>query len=111
MGGLLGTTLMLLECSRLGAEIDLAAIEPPAGVSLERWLATFPSYGFVLSVPDCHVDAVRRRFSERALVCTSIGRTDDSRRVVLRQHAARGELYNFVIDSFIGASPKGDAPA
>lgn len=111
MGGLLGTALMLLECSRLGAEIDLTAIEPPPGVSLERWLATFPSYGFVLSVPDCHVDTVRRRFAERALICTSIGRTDDSRRVVLRQHDAHGELYNFITDSFIGASPQGDAPA
>jgi AIR synthase-related protein len=109
MGGLLGSTLMLLECSRLGAEIDLAAIEPPPGVGLERWLSTFPSYGFVLSVPDCHVDPVRRRFAERALVCTSIGRTDGTRRVVLRHGDARGELHNFVTDSFIGASPRGDA--
>lgn len=111
MGGLLGTALMLLECSGLGAEIDLTAIEPPPGVSLERWLVTFPSYGFVLSVPDCSVDTVRRRFAERALVCTSIGRTSDSRRVVLRHHDACGELFDFATDSFIGASPRRDAPA
>jgi AIR synthase-related protein len=111
MGGLLGTALMLLECSGLGAEIDLTSIEPPSGVALERWLATFPSYGFLLSVPDRNVHSVQTRFAARSLACTSIGRTDTSRRVVLRAGEARGELWDFVSESFIGASPRGDASA
>ena len=107
MGGLLGTALMLLECSSLGAELDLTAIAAPPGVALARWLSTFPSYGFLLSVPDAHVAAVQQRFDARALVCTSIGRTNDSRRVVLREREAAGELWNFATASFIGAHQRG----
>ncbi|MDB4975338.1 MAG: hypothetical protein JWN48_3679 [Myxococcaceae bacterium] len=109
MGGLLGTALMLLECSALGAELSLDAIALPAGVSLERWLATFPSYGFLLSVADARVEEVQRRFRERALSCVAIGRTNRSRRVQLRQGEQSGELWNFETAPFIGAATKQDS--
>ena len=53
MAGVVGTALMLLECSGVGAAIDLDAIPRPDGVALARWLTAFPSFGFLLSVsPD-----------------------------------------------------------
>lgn len=72
--GILGTTMMLLECSGVGADIDLAAIPRPHDVDDRHWLlSTFPSFGFVLAVSADCVDVVLRRFSERDIACAAIG--------------------------------------
>jgi len=49
-GGLIGTAMMLAECSGVGATIELPSLPRPESTSLERWLQTFPSYGYVLAV-------------------------------------------------------------
>ena len=49
-GGLVGTAMMLAECSRVGVTIDVTRVPKPDGVPLERWLTTFPSYGYLLAV-------------------------------------------------------------
>ena len=102
MAGTVGTVLMLLECSGAGAAIDVDAIPRPAGVPLLRWLTSFPSYGFVLSVRPTRVDAVRERFAARDLACAVIGEVDDSRTLTLRQGGARELLWDLNRDAFIG---------
>ncbi|MDP9646514.1 sll0787 family AIR synthase-like protein [Paraburkholderia caledonica] len=103
MAGVLGTSLMLLECSGVGARIDLDAIPRPDGVDFERWLSAFPSYGFLLSVRDEHVDEVRACFAQRGLACATIGSVDASREVVLTQQGDSALLWNFRESAFIGA--------
>ncbi len=103
MGGLLGTTLMLLECARLGALIDLDRIVTPAGVPLARWLLSFPSYGFVLAVAPPNVAAVQARFHARELSCVEIGRCTEERSLILHQGSERAELWNLAAQPFIGA--------
>ena len=58
MGGIVGTALMLLEASGVGASLDPEAIPRPPEVPLEQWLLAFPSYAFLLSVPPQHQHAV-----------------------------------------------------
>jgi uncharacterized protein len=112
MAGTLGTALMLLECSRVGARIDLEAIPRPEGLTgaadFERWLAAFPSFGFLLAVREGCVDEVVRRFAERSLACAAIGVVDASREVVIQQDGEAALLWNFRDQGFIGAS-SGDA--
>ncbi|SCB36319.1 sll0787 family AIR synthase-like protein [Rhizobium hainanense] len=72
-GGIVGTAIMLAECSGVGITIDLDAIPVPAGVTLSRWLATFPSYGYLLSVPSEHVDSVMSIFASRDLTAAVVG--------------------------------------
>ncbi|MFM0215002.1 sll0787 family AIR synthase-like protein [Paraburkholderia caledonica] len=103
MAGALGTSLMLLECSGVGACIDLDAIPRPDGVDFERWLSAFPSYGFLLSVRDEHVDEVHACFAQRGLACATIGSVDASREVVLTQQGDSAWLWNFRESAFIGA--------
>jgi AIR synthase-related protein len=103
MAGALGTSLMLLECSGVGARIDLDAIPRPDGVDFERWLSAFPSYGFLLSVCDEHVDEVHACFAQRGLACATIGSVDASREVVLTQQGDSALLWNFRESAFIGA--------
>ncbi|MGF1457690.1 MAG: sll0787 family AIR synthase-like protein [Leptolyngbyaceae cyanobacterium] len=73
MGGLVGTTLMLMETSRCGAILQVDQIPCPAGLSLQRWLTSFPSYGFLLSVRPERVSAIQAIFQARGLVCAAIG--------------------------------------
>ncbi|SKD01826.1 AIR synthase-related protein, sll0787 family [Burkholderia sp. CF099] len=103
MAGVLGTSLMLLECSGVGARIDLDAIPRPEHVDFERWLSAFPSYGFVLSVRDEHVNDVLARFAQRGLACATIGAVDASREVVLTQQDDSALLWSFKDSAFIGA--------
>lgn len=108
MAGVVGTALMLLECSGIGADIDLAAIPRPAGVALDRWLTSFPSYGFILSVADADLAAVMMRFHRRELACGVIGRTNDSRSVRLRNGGGGDSIlfWDFAQQALIGCAPE-----
>ncbi|MBE3640189.1 sll0787 family AIR synthase-like protein [Mangrovicoccus sp. HB182678] len=96
-GGIIGTALMLAECSGVGIEIDLAALTPPRGIAPERWLRSFPSFGFLLSVAPEAANAVCARFAARGIDAAAIGRvlpgsavtlTDGEDRALFWDHAA-----------------------
>jgi AIR synthase-related protein len=106
MAGAVGTAMMLLECSGVGARIDLGALPRPDGVPLLRWLSSFPSYGFVLSVAPAQVAAVMARFSARDIACGVIGEVDATRQVRLRARGEEALLWDFGSDAFI--QPAGD---
>ncbi|MCJ2083765.1 sll0787 family AIR synthase-like protein [Methylobacterium sp. J-090] len=109
MAGVVGTALMLLECSNVGAVIDLDAIPRPDGVPLARWLNAFPSFGYLLSVRSGDTPAVLARFAERGISAARIGGIDASR--VARIRDATGEeavVWDFVAGPLIGCG-QGDA--
>lgn len=103
MAGTLGTALMLLECSRVGARIDLDRIPKPADVPLERWVTAFPSFGYLLSVREEQVDAVQARFESRSLACAAIGSVDATSEVVLHRHDEAAVLWDFNREPFMVA--------
>jgi uncharacterized protein len=84
MGGLIGTLLMLLETSNCGAVLNIDRIPYPSALTLERWLTSFPSYGFLLSVPSQHVTEVQGYFQQQDLVCASIGEIQSHHRLILK---------------------------
>ncbi|WP_027686026.1 sll0787 family AIR synthase-like protein [Rhizobium leguminosarum] len=95
-GGIVGTAIMLAECSHVGIDIDVTAIPLPAGVSLDRWLVTFPSFGYLLSVAPEHAADVVTRFTARGISAAVIGAVmagaevalvDGESRAVVRNHA------------------------
>lgn len=101
MAGAIGTALMLLECSQVGATIDLDAIPRPAGAPLLRWLGAFPSFGFILSVRPDKLGEVLTRFAARDIACQVIGEVDDSHALTLRHGAERELLWDLGRDAFI----------
>lgn len=101
MAGALGTALMLLECSRVGAVLDIDRIPAPPGVPVQRWLESFPSYGFVLSVRPQQAEAVCARFRARAIAAAVVGTVDDTRRAVLRRGSEQALLWDFADAAFI----------
>lgn len=110
--GILGTLLMLLECSGVGATVNLPAIARPPGVAAERWLLhTFPSYGFLLAVSPANAATVMRRFAQRDLSCDVIGLCDASRQLRLRDGQAEALAWDFHNESLIGCGPAATSPA
>ncbi|MEW5957570.1 MAG: sll0787 family AIR synthase-like protein [Chloroflexota bacterium] len=112
MAGLLGSLLMMLELSGVGAVVQLEAIPRPAAAEdrFLDWLLAFPSYGFVLAVRPEHVAAVQATFSERAMTCAVIGQATADRSVILRQSSYEAELWNLAEEPFIGFVPLPSPP-
>lgn len=105
MAGAIGTALMLLEGSKVGAVIDVDAVPRPGGVPLERWLQAFPSYGFVLAVDPADLNAVRDRFAAREIASAVVGEVTAARQLWLRRGDERVRLWNLDDESFIAERP------
>jgi uncharacterized protein len=104
-GGLVGTTMMLAECSHVGAQIDLGRVPKPDAVPLERWLQTFPSYGFVLAVPPENVTAVVARFSGRGIAAADIGEFTADGRVAVSDDRSAETIWDFGREPLMGYAP------
>ncbi len=92
MGGLAGTLLMLCEASGCGALLDLDRVPRPSGVDWDRWLTSFPSFGFLLSVPPENTPQVAALFVPLGLVCQSVGEIMTGSQVLL-QHTGEQQIF------------------
>jgi AIR synthase-related protein len=72
-GGIVGTLSMLLECSKIGAELWLDRLPRPNNVALERWLISFPSFGYLLSVAQEYSPKTIALFEELGIACARVG--------------------------------------
>lgn len=104
MAGALGTMLMLIESSQVGATVDLDTIPRPAGVEPARWLQAFPSFGFVLSARPQHEAAVLARFAARGIAAARVGTVESGSALMLQQGREQALLWDHEHDSFIGKS-------
>jgi uncharacterized protein len=103
-GGIVGTAMMLAECSRVGAIIDVASVPQPCGVQLERWLVSFPSYGFLLAVKPSNASAVLARFRDRGIAASDIGELTADHRVVISDGTATETMWDFESDPLLGCA-------
>ncbi len=127
MAGVLGTALMLLECSGVGATVDLSRLPCAPGhaprdglAAFLRWLNAFPSFGYLLSVAPEKVEVVRARFTQRGIACEAIGEVQAHHelRLVMGDQAHHGAanpsavLWDLAAEPFIGArTPAPEVPA
>ncbi|MGD8592552.1 MAG: sll0787 family AIR synthase-like protein [Gammaproteobacteria bacterium] len=94
-GGVLGTLLMMLELTKLGATIDLNEIPAPAGqVDFIRWLKAFQSFGFLLAGPPEHAMEVQQYFSSYHITCKPIGTITERPTVVFDYYEASMEFWD-----------------
>jgi uncharacterized protein len=103
-GGLIGTTMMLAECSRVGVTIDVTRVPKPEGVALDRWLLTFPSYGYLLAVRPANVPDVLARFIDRGIAAAEIGEFTADHRVGIADGAAIETIWDFAREPLMGCS-------
>ncbi len=117
MAGVLGTLLMLLECSGAGAQVDLARLPLPPGTpgwhetgadalaAQLRWLSAFPSYGYLLSVREAQAQVVQEVFDSHDIACADIGTVQPGGRLTLQLGGAQTTLWDLAAEPFIGAAP------
>jgi AIR synthase-related protein len=107
MAGAIGTLLMMLECSRVGATIAVGAIPRPEGAdadqALLRWLTAFPSYGFVLAVRPANVAAVTAAFRHRDLAVAVIGEVSPAPQVIIEHRGNTALLWDIETQPFMAA--------
>ncbi|MGO4853303.1 sll0787 family AIR synthase-like protein [Phaeovulum sp. W22_SRMD_FR3] len=110
-GGIPGTALMLAESSGVGIEIDLSRVTPPPGVPLERWLRSFPSFGFLLTAAPEQADEICRRFTARDLAAAVIGQVTPGSAVTLRSGASAAIFWDPKITPYLGLTQREHADA
>lgn len=101
-GGIIGTALMLAECSGVGVEIDIASLKAPANIGVMRWLRTFPSFGFLLSVSPSHVDAVQERFASRGISAQTIGSINAGTSIDLNFEGHSASFWDYQNAPYLG---------
>jgi uncharacterized protein len=105
-GGLVGTAAMLAECSGVALDIEIGAVPRPQGVGLETWLATFPSFGFLLAADPSSIPAILAAFTERGIAAADIGAIEAGSRLDIIDGASRETIWDFSDHRLIGCAPR-----
>jgi selenophosphate synthetase-related protein len=100
MPGTGGSLLQLLEVAGCGASLDVERIPRPKGVPLERWLLTFPSFGFLLVAPSERAVEAAEPFLRRGLACAPCGRLDAGHALRLRAGDETAEVWDLAREPF-----------
>ncbi|MEL6468851.1 MAG: sll0787 family AIR synthase-like protein [Cyanobacteria bacterium J06623_4] len=109
MGGIAGTLLMLTEASGCGAILQLDSLPRPTGVPWEKWLTSFPSFGFLLSLPPQNVPKVQQLFTPHNLTCQPIGTLTPGHKVFLNYNNQQQLLWDLT-QPLTGFSPTPPSP-
>lgn len=104
-GGIVGTAAMLAECSGVGIEIDIREIPGPDGVPLDRWLLTFPSFGYLLAVAPADVAAVTGQFAARGIAAADIGTVTTGSEIAITDGTARETIWNVAARPLLRCAP------
>ncbi len=104
-GGIVGTAAMLAECSGVGIEIDIREIPCPDGVPLERWILTFPSFGYLLAVAPADVAAVTGRFAARGIAAADIGTVTTGSEIAITDGTAPETIWNVAARPLLRCAP------
>jgi selenophosphate synthetase-related protein len=96
MPGVAGSLLQMIDVAGCGAVLDVERLPRPEGAALERWLLTFPSFGFLLAAPPDQAEAACAVFTQRGLACAPCGRFEDGHALRLAAGAASVEVWDLM---------------
>ena len=105
-GGIAGTALMLAECSGVGIDLALDTILPPGDVPLDRWLRSFPSFGFLLAVAPGDAARVSAAFAARDIPCGPVGRVTTGSALRLTSGETQALFWDHAATPYLGLSAK-----
>lgn len=102
MAGALGSLAMLLEFTRLGAEIDLGVMPIPENTDFLKWLISFPSYAFWLTAEPDDAHRCIEIFEANDLTCAAVGSISNDSTLLLKHGETSVELIDFAKDAVTG---------
>lgn len=100
--GLLGTCLMMLECSNVGAHIQLENIPKPDHVDWQSWLCSFPSYGYLLTTNTAKVDDLLAQFHKRDIRAAKIGHITEEPKLTVADSQASEIFWDLSTQALTG---------
>jgi AIR synthase-related protein len=107
--GIIGTAAMLAECSQIAIRIDIAAIPRPDNVPLQRWLLSFPSFGYLLTATPENLASVLASFHARGIAAAEIGDISAGTQVEIFDSSGRETIWDFAHAPLMGCSARGAA--
>jgi uncharacterized protein len=111
MPGIAGSLLQMIEGAGCGALLDLDRLPRPHGVPVERWLLTFPSFGFLLAAKPEHAEAAAWAFTRRGLACAPCGEFDRTRVLRLAAGGVEAPVWDLGRTPLTGLGPAGSPSA
>ena len=105
-GGIVGTALMLAEASNVGIDIQVDALPRPKDVDLDRWLRSFPSFGFLLSAPAKDADAICAAFRAQGVSAAVCGDIVDGSSVHLTGREGTALFWDYERAPYLNLTPK-----
>jgi len=111
MPGIAGSLLQMIEGAGCGATLDLDRLPRPADAPLERWLLTFPSFGFLLAARAEHVEAATEVFTRRGLACAPCGALDETHVLRLAAGGGQAPAWDLARSPLTGLRPAGSPSA
>lgn len=100
--GILGTLAMLLESSKVGANIQLEKIPRPQNVAWKEWLCSFPSFGFLLAVNAEKCGDLLECFASRDIAAAVIGDVTAERHLWVSSAMERELFWDLQTQGFVG---------
>jgi selenophosphate synthetase-related protein len=100
---------MLAECSGVGIDIDIDALVVPNAASLDRWLTTFPSYGYLLSASPATAPTIIELFASRDISATVIGDVTTGSQVAVCSEGHRVVIWDHTVKPLLGLQRVGVA--
>jgi selenophosphate synthetase-related protein len=104
-GGIIGTTLLLLEYAQKGAIIEFEAIPTPNEFDLTTWLKMYISTGFVVTTPPENVDSVITIFQQHGYKSTAIGKVDKTQKLQVQLGKEKTTIFDFTQESIVAPPP------
>jgi selenophosphate synthetase-related protein len=111
MPGVAGSLLQMLEVAGCGAALDVDAVPRPKGAPMERWIVTFPSFGYLLAAPEPNVQEACAVFERRGLACARCGELDASSVLRLAAGGVEAPVWDLRSNPLTGLSGAGSPSA
>jgi selenophosphate synthetase-related protein len=111
MPGIAGSLLQMLETAGCGAVLDVEAVPRPEGAPLERWIVTFPSFGYLLAAPRAQAAQACAVFERRGLACSPCGRFDATSVLRLAAGGAQAPVWDLAGTPLTGLAGAGSPSA
>jgi hypothetical protein len=100
--GTIGTLAMLLEASKVGAEVSVDDISLPSGTDLIQWLTAYQGFGFIGTAQEKALKKISSVLEGTGLSVSIIGKITKKRELRVKLGSAERVVFDFTKDSITG---------
>lgn len=100
--GTIGTLAMLLEASKVGAEVSIDDISLPSGTNLIQWLTAYQGFGFIGTAQEKALKKISSALEGTGLSVSIIGKITKNREMRVKLGSAERVVFDFTKDRITG---------